>query len=297
MNPDIYNISAEKNLKLNKSQDKLSQSLLSHCFDFSTLSNSSFSNTLVSPGPGEYLYANPAQPSYSIKGYGGLINRERRFNSIGIPRNPGPGAYETPDLKTISIASPFARQIPKRIIKKKVPDPVHYDIKPQSTKKKYDSAFKSQSKRMQLVDPNTPSPWHYHPSLPKSQSCLVVLKKKKTEKKTFGLTPEDENSTPGPGMYEIPRKIGVEKKIFKEENKVDNKVPKNLEKKPLPGPGAYYKGEAVEKTPVSSSFFLSAIPKESQQKKKCLAPGPAYYFPNIQDKKISFLFNPQSVWR
>lgn len=281
----------QKVLRPFKSVKQLNKSINSRSFDFNTLSDSSFSKTRISPGPGEYLIPTPIQPSYSIKGFGALINRERRFNSNFVPRNPGPGTYESPNYKTITINSPFARQLSRNIEKKSLPAPVHYDMSPQKTLKKYNLAFKSQIKRMELPNPITPAPWYYNPSLPPSKSCLVLFKKKKEDSYIYN---ESDLGTPGPGMYEVSMNMG---KLKTNKGKpTENKDEKKALNDNLPGPGSYYKDEVVKKADASSSFFLSKIPKKFECKAHALVPGPAYYFPKIQEKKISYVFNSRSVW-
>ena len=205
------------------------------------------------------------------------------------------------------------------------------------------SSFISKSKRLELTQPVSPSPWHYNPSLLKSQSCAFIYenstdhkvkvkksnsKSKKSNKKITSkgiqalkvlnsfksdqkykihqisldfnkknpydpFNEDQSEQTPGPGLYEVQLPWIKKKKNLNLVEK-DVKVVK-VHSKAIPGPGSYYIDRQISKDEARSSFFLNKVPREIGIKKSA-APGPAYYSPKLQYKKVSFAFKSIEEW-
>ena len=103
----------------------------------------------------------------------------------------------------------------------------------------------------------------------------------------------EDKSEQTPGLYEVQLQWLKKKKNVNLVEK-DVKVVK-VHSKALPGPGSYYMDKHVRKEEAKSSFFLNKVPRETGTK-KAAAPGPAYYSPKLQYKRVSFAFKSIEEW-
>ena len=256
------------------------------------------------PGPGDYNILSSCSPSFSKRGYGGLINRAPRFNKKNKGTNsPGPGSYDEQPTQKKAISSVFMSPKTTSPIKNCLPSPGQYDPIQITNQRGSESVFKSKSERLKMIDNDFPPPWQYSPNLPSHSTAVVIKNPYNLRKKPLNLydpfaeTPKFE-VTPGPGDYEIEKSHSRMQPscMFNKGNsdRFGAYTKKNAKKKLSPGPGAYFNEISNEKSLIFHSVFASNSERMLSIKKHM--PGPAYYSPKNPDKKKSFLCNIKSIW-
>ena len=274
--------------------------LLSDRFEFSNPAD--FLPSHSSPGPAVHSSLELSSPSFSKKGYGGLISKSKRFNNHQYTtQSPGPGTYQQPLPLPKSISSVFAQPSAPSLQKLITPPPGTYNPKILKNENGSQSAFKSKTKRLEIISSDAPPPWQYSPMLP-SKSVAVIIHRPSNFKKRV-VDPYEpfremvsEQIYPGPGEYEILKseRKGRPSPMFKGGN-ID-RFGKRLEEtgNNKLGPGEYFSENNEVKVPVTHSVFLSNTKRNVLDNKHI--PGPAYYSPKALDKKRSFLVNLNNVW-
>lgn len=265
------------------------------------------SKTSRSPGPGYYADPEALNPSLSKKGYGGLTNSAARFKKYQYVNSiPGPGSYEDQPIPSqgFTISNGKTKSLKKS---QDLPAPGQYDPLLPSSSTQSTSMFKSKSKRLEVPNIISPAPWEYTPNYALTRntssklSSVFKLSVNAKRQPTNLYDPHgtiNENTTPGPGDYNLEMKYDLNRPSSMFVNNEQDRFGKSINpkfKKDTPGPGQYVKPEAVHKSEIKGAVFMSESERKwfSTNRKP---PGPAFYKPTYQPKKKSFHLKPENIW-
>lgn len=254
-------------------------------------------------------------PSFSKKGFGGLISKTKRFGPKQFATIvPGPGSYSTSVHRRVqsNLSSIFVQ--PKhqsRTSKVTSPAPGQYNPSEPKPPTGLSAIFKSKTKRADnTFVTHGPAPWYYTPNdglIRSSSQKLTSTFKKPVNGKRFKINLYDphapvlDESVPGPGYYVQGNRSEQESlsgsysrsEIDRFGQSINPKKTKELS----PGPGSYDiipSLDSKEKQLVSGAVFMS----ESQREflKPTRVPGPAFYKLQTNSHKKSFHLNPGQHW-
>jgi len=271
-----------------------------------------------SPGPAQYTSLPASQapsPSFSKKGFGGLISKTKRFSPKQfVTVAPGPGSYASSVHRRVqsNLSSIFVQpKSQSRTSKVASPAPGQYNP-PESKPPKGPSAiFKSNTKRAD----NTfviqgPAPWYYTPDdglIRSSSQKLTSTFKKPVNGKRFKINLYDphapvlDEAVPGPGYYAQGNRSEQESLSGSysrsEVDRFGRSINPKKTKELSPGPGSYEilpTLESKEKQLVSGAVFMSESQREFPRPTK--VPGPAFYKVQTGLHKKSFHLNPEQHW-
>lgn len=269
------------------------------------------------PGPGQYSSLPASQehsPSFSKKGFGGLISKTKRFN----PRQfanlvPGPGSYSSAHRRIKSNLSSIFVQPKHQSKTSKVASPAPGQYNPFEPKPPSgpSAIFKSKTKRVENAFPvQAPAPWYYTPNdglIRSSSQKLTSTFKKPVNGKRFKINlydphaPVIDEAVPGPGFYAQENSYEREplsgSYSHSELDRFGRSIKAKKSKELSPGPGSYDVALALankEKQPVSGAVFMSESLRGFVKPTK--VPGPAFYKIPPPPHKKSFHLNPERHW-